>query len=588
MRQDFQQTTSSFNGYIHAGSYQLHSQNYPTAPNSMRNAGLLAHNQDSNFFLGRQEQLQSMRNLTLPQPQQVSAMAETMIHSNFTKLPEFRKPIDEKETYQQKHHFRFIQLPSLSSTLSSTDILSNCSPSASEIKGRTDYSHGVLNNREEEDDICICNTQTQTQVQRMPTNLISPSSNKIEVVQLPKLRETQIITALQKSLQDKGFLFEKMSFIQNMMIENSQLRLQNGGDQPLRRTVPLNQRPKRWQVQQFEHIAKLRLRQSEITACFSPFDQQCSGFNNVFMSYEILPSGECCDSDLKISSSIHTNSFDAKTRALSKKTNRIDVQGNNSDPQIPTLLKTKRTTQDSQVSEELLFVEVNPNKRRAVNADLNSIGQITQFLSSQTNVGSVSNRNFSENKSNRSSAVPVTIAGKIVDHQLALVEDTDEDLISQDKMGSVCCSSAQQDLYPLPHQDVEDLFSALVQRRRLRLYALMQGKNDTEIIITPTPKVTKGETVFFANSIEKIFNRSDVKDFRGSKYRGISKNGSSWQILVMLSRQKRYVGKLPTEEAAARFYDKVSIQYQGDLAKTNFPYTKRQVMRLLKAKPLLE
>lgn len=56
----------------------------------------------------------------------------------------------------------------------------------------------------------------------------------------------------------------------------------------------------------------------------------------------------------------------------------------------------------------------------------------------------------------------------------------------------------------------------------------------------------------------------------------------------MLSRQKRYVGKLPTEEAAARFYDKVSIQYQGDLAKTNFPYTKRQVMRLLRAKPLLE
>ena len=56
----------------------------------------------------------------------------------------------------------------------------------------------------------------------------------------------------------------------------------------------------------------------------------------------------------------------------------------------------------------------------------------------------------------------------------------------------------------------------------------------------------------------------------------------------MLSRQKRYVGKLPTEEAAARFYDRVSIQYQGDLAKTNFSYNKRQILRLLKAKPLIE
>jgi hypothetical protein len=53
--------------------------------------------------------------------------------------------------------------------------------------------------------------------------------------------------------------------------------------------------------------------------------------------------------------------------------------------------------------------------------------------------------------------------------------------------------------------------------------------------------------MFFANSIESIFNRSEMRDFRGSKYRGISKNGSSWQILVMINRKKRYVGKLPSE-----------------------------------------
>lgn len=144
----------------------------------------------------------------------------------------------------------------------------------------------------------------------------------------------------------------------------------------------------------------------------------------------------------------------------------------------------------------------------------------------------------------------MTIAGKIVENELALVDDTDEEnMIAQDSA----------DLYPLPHQDVEDLFSPLVQRRRLRLFAVMQGKNITEVVIKPTPKVTKRESVFFVSSLENIFNRSDVKDFRGSKFRGISRNGSSWQILVMLSRQKRYVGKLPTEEAAARFYDKVSI-----------------------------
>jgi hypothetical protein len=42
----------------------------------------------------------------------------------------------------------------------------------------------------------------------------------------------------------------------------------------------------------------------------------------------------------------------------------------------------------------------------------------------------------------------------------------------------------------------------------------------------------------------------------------------------MVNRKKKYLGTLPTEELAAKFYDKVAIQYQGAKAKTNFPYTK--------------
>lgn len=69
-------------------------------------------------------------------------------------------------------------------------------------------------------------------------------------------------------------------------------------------------------------------------------------------------------------------------------------------------------------------------------------------------------------------------------------------------------------------------------------------KNPNEIVIKPYTKIFKG---------------SDTNNFRGSKFRGISKNGNSWQILVMINRQKKYLGTLPTEEQAARFYDKVSI-----------------------------
>ena len=142
--------------------------------------------------------------------------------------------------------------------------------------------------------------------------------------------------------------------------------------------------------------------------------------------------------------------------------------------------------------------------------------------------------------------------------------------------------------FPMPDESIENLYSQLVQRRRRRLYAMMQGKGPDEICIKPIKKMGRGENVFFANSLDSIFNRRDMRDFRGSKYRGISKNGSSWQILVMINRKKRYVGKLPSEIHAARFYDRVSIQYQGDLAKCNFPYTKREVLQLLRISPLLE
>ena len=86
---------------------------------------------------------------------------------------------------------------------------------------------------------------------------------------------------------------------------------------------------------------------------------------------------------------------------------------------------------------------------------------------------------------------------------------------------------------------------------------------------------------------KKLFKGGNVSNFRGSRFRGISKNGNSWQILLMVNRKKKYLGTLPTEELAARFYDKVAVQYQGAKAKTNFPYTKTQLIKILETPPLL-
>jgi hypothetical protein len=91
---------------------------------------------------------------------------------------------------------------------------------------------------------------------------------------------------------------------------------------------------------------------------------------------------------------------------------------------------------------------------------------------------------------------------------------------------------------------VEKGFSVSVQKKRRRLVEILSSKRTYEIVIKPHKKAFKGD---------------NVQNFRGSKFRGISKNGNSWQILVMVNRKKKYLGTLPTEEAAAKFYDKVAI-----------------------------
>jgi hypothetical protein len=71
--------------------------------------------------------------------------------------------------------------------------------------------------------------------------------------------------------------------------------------------------------------------------------------------------------------------------------------------------------------------------------------------------------------------------------------------------------------------------------------------------------------------------------YRGSVYKGVSQNGSKWQVFYTLNSRKIYAGIIPTEGGAAELYDKLEIFHVGTKAKTNFSYTIAELETMLKS-----
>ena len=104
------------------------------------------------------------------------------------------------------------------------------------------------------------------------------------------------------------------------------------------------------------------------------------------------------------------------------------------------------------------------------------------------------------------------------------------------------------------------------------------NKKRKKIIINNSPKtkifkITKIKDKISELKKEQLSKINISKSFkRSSKYRGVSRNGNKWQVLIMINRKKTYIGNYDSEEDAAKAYDQYAIKYHGDKARTNFFY----------------
>ena len=105
-------------------------------------------------------------------------------------------------------------------------------------------------------------------------------------------------------------------------------------------------------------------------------------------------------------------------------------------------------------------------------------------------------------------------------------------------------------------------------------------------------KVLKNNKVVYVNNflLNSYSTAKNIKELnkiafigrnkRSSRYRGVSKNGNQWQVLMMINKNKSYIGSYPSEEYAARVYDILAIKNRGIKARTNFIYNSKQIKKI--------
>ena len=115
---------------------------------------------------------------------------------------------------------------------------------------------------------------------------------------------------------------------------------------------------------------------------------------------------------------------------------------------------------------------------------------------------------------------------------------------------------------------------------------MIQNKNNKKI------KVLKNKKLVYVNSFllnsdsaSKNIKRLNKVIFiginrRGSKFRGVSRNGNQYQVLIMINKKKIYIGSYPVEEDAARIYDILTLKFRGIKAKTNYYYNYEQIKKI--------
>ena len=137
-----------------------------------------------------------------------------------------------------------------------------------------------------------------------------------------------------------------------------------------------------------------------------------------------------------------------------------------------------------------------------------------------------------------------------------------------------------KNLFKNNQKDIKQIYY-LKENNDIKINNLNNNINET---LKNENQIIKYNKVVYINNF-LIKNKKNVKKNvekkRSSRYRGVSKNGNGWQVIMKFKEEKSYIGTFYSEELAARIYDIISIKRMGINTKTNFFYNNEQILRIV-------
>lgn len=83
----------------------------------------------------------------------------------------------------------------------------------------------------------------------------------------------------------------------------------------------------------------------------------------------------------------------------------------------------------------------------------------------------------------------------------------------------------------------------------------LQMKNEILGVVV----VSDPNQILINDKPKRLHHNMGDNSFRGSKFRGVSKNKCKWQMMIMINQKKVYIGAIHTELEAAKYYDHIAI-----------------------------